>query len=144
MSKSEITELSRVNDYFLDDNKINFFNGNAFAALKKLTEVELKPNVCINENFKTPAEIAKLQQTLDEKCGFDEIAVLKAKIKSFESTKEDLNSSTEEYKSKIIELSVAKAQIDTCNQQLDSIRKEEIKKEKQIAICEWKVQRLLE
>lgn len=66
----------------------------------------MNTNVCINEDFETPTEIATLQQTLYEKCGFDETKVLKTEIRALKAN-------------------FANAL-------------------KEIATCDWKVQRLLE
>lgn len=57
---------------FLDGNKIKFMNGNLFKNFSKLEDVWLWSNVCIDEIFKTPAQIAVLPQKVDEKCGFKE------------------------------------------------------------------------
>ena len=56
----------------LGDNKLKFINGKAFAGLTKLTVVDFMSNQCIDEGFRGALKIAKLQQTLDEKCSFDE------------------------------------------------------------------------
>lgn len=58
--------------FFSEGNKIKFLNGKLFIPLKKLKEVNLASNVCINENFNNPTKIATLQQTVNEKCHFDE------------------------------------------------------------------------
>lgn len=57
-----------------DENKIKFLNGEAFQNLKKLTQVSLAANDCINENFKDPTEIAAMLQIVTQKCGFNETA----------------------------------------------------------------------
>lgn len=51
-------------------------NSELFKPLTKLTYVDLSLNVCIDEYFGHPTEILALQQTVDEKCGFDELDVL--------------------------------------------------------------------
>jgi Leucine rich repeat len=55
-----------------DGNKINFLNGEVFRNLKNLRQVWLDDNDCISVNFECFEEIAILQQTVNEKCRFQE------------------------------------------------------------------------
>lgn len=75
---------------FLGGNKIKSFNGKAFDFLTKLTSVELQANFCIDEDFKDPRQIAALQRTVDEKCGYDETPDAKLKLKALESSVDEL------------------------------------------------------
>lgn len=44
-------------------------NGQVFEGLNNLDQVYLAENSCINKNFDTPTQIAKLPATADQKCG---------------------------------------------------------------------------
>lgn len=53
-------------------------NGNTFKPLIKLTNVFLAGNICIQENFSGSNQIEYLQDTVNDKCKFDELeAILK-------------------------------------------------------------------
>jgi Leucine-rich repeat (LRR) protein len=45
----------------MDHNKIKYINGQIFLPLKKLTNLDLAENICINKNFKENSEIATIQ-----------------------------------------------------------------------------------
>jgi hypothetical protein len=47
-------------------------NGRAFSNLKKLTDVALYGNECIDENFYSETDIAKMAKVIDSKCAFTE------------------------------------------------------------------------
>jgi hypothetical protein len=47
-------------------------NGEAFRGLYKLSLISLSGNVCIDEFFEVSTRIAVLQQTVNEKCHFEE------------------------------------------------------------------------
>ena len=57
---------------FLGDNKIKFLNGKTFLGLTKLKEIQLESNICIDEGFRSSTSLATLQETINEKCAFNE------------------------------------------------------------------------
>lgn len=58
--------------FYLDNNKIKFIDSELFKPLSNLLKVQLKSNVCINEDFLNPTQIATLQNTVKDKCSIDE------------------------------------------------------------------------
>lgn len=47
-------------------------NGLAFKNLRKLQNVWLWKNECIDEDFETETGLASMPRTVTKKCGFDE------------------------------------------------------------------------
>jgi chromosome segregation ATPase len=98
----------------------------------------LERNVCINEEFKDPTKMAVLQQTVDEKCKFDESTDLLKSLKSeLNDVKEECQIRVSEFQ---MELSSTKStcrsdiqqEKNQCKLQLDDLKvdKTELKAEK--------------
>lgn len=83
-----IVFLIFISSFLLDENNIKFLNGAAFQTLDKLTTVELNSNVCIDEDFTNPTQIANLQQSVDQKCSFEKSPTAEEKMKSLETAQE--------------------------------------------------------
>lgn len=62
---------------FSDGNKIKFMNGKLFKPMTNLKSVYLNLNVCIDDSFFDSTQIATLDETLAEKCRFDEPEILR-------------------------------------------------------------------
>lgn len=55
--------------HILGHNKIKSLNGGAFTELKKLNDVRLIGNECIDRNFQGSKEVEVLAVVLQNKCG---------------------------------------------------------------------------
>lgn len=53
------------------NNQIKFMDGGALKSLKKLKEVYLNKNVCIDEEFVGVSAIAKMHQVVARDCGLE-------------------------------------------------------------------------
>lgn len=97
----------------------------------------MSSNICINEDFVDSTRIAVLQQTLNQKCSFDEIPIIKSsevieKLESqlnkstaeVETCKQDLQMKSTEISSKSQKIKDLEAQVETHQQKIVKITNE--------------------
>lgn len=58
-----------LTNFFSDENEINFMSVNVFKNLKKLKEVYLRLNHCIDEDFTDSTSIAEIENVVQKTCG---------------------------------------------------------------------------
>lgn len=104
----KVFEIETINNNLnssADNNKIKFFNGATIHGLNRLKNLLLESNECIDQTFRHFTEIATAQQTINEKCSFNELklkdAAAKFQINALELMLERSKSEVERIKTEL-------------------------------------------